>query len=168
MKNIKKKILGYKTTFYIIKINHKYKCTNKLKINNKYKLFRNKLIKKIKIKKYLLNNKILVQKIYKNNKMIENIKNIINHSITYNYCLYKNKLVLINRNNFFSKHSIMCNKNPCCSGEMVFYKNSLVFNNNSGTYAPTYDDIKILKKALPFLKVKVVDMNSKLNKKYFG
>ena len=177
LEKYEKNILGYNKIYYVIKMNQKYKCNNKLKIKNNYRLFRNYLIKKMGLKKYILNNKILSNKIDKNKNIIKNIKNIFDPTIKYNYCLSKNKLILspsriskkqLKFNTFFSNHAILCNKNPYAAGEMVFYKKSLIFNNISGTYEPKLKDIEILKKALPFLKVKVVDMNSKLNKKYFG
>ena len=102
---------------------------------------------------------------------MKNLKDIIDNKLKYNYCLTKNTLILSSAssfsNNLFAKHSILCEKNSYASGEMVFHKNYLIFNNNSGTYNPTLKNIKILKKALPFLKIKIIDMNSDLNKKYF-
>lgn len=166
-----KKIFGINKIYYIIKINHKYSCKNKLKIDSKYKLFKNYLYKKSGIKKYITKNVKLSIKINKDKNIMKNLKDIIDNKLKYNYCLTKNTLILSSSssfsNNLLAKHSILCDKNPYASGEMIFHKNYLIFNNNSGTYNPTLKDIKILKKALPFLKIKMIDMNSDLNKKYF-
>lgn len=168
-----KKIFGINKIYYIIKINHKYNCKNKLKIKGNYKSFKNYLLKKSGIKKYLLSNKNkkFSIKMMKDKNIMKNIKDIIDDTLIYNFCLKKNKLILSSSssisNNILAKHSILCDKDPCACGEMVIYKKYLIFNNNSGTYNPTVEDIKIIKKALPFFKIKIIDMNSDMNKKYF-
>ena len=54
------------------------------------------------------------------------------------------------------------------SGELVFHKNKLVFDNSSGTYKATIDNLKSIKKALSFLNVKIIDLYDKNHPKYFG
>jgi hypothetical protein len=50
---------------------------------------------------------------------------------------------------------------------MVIHKNKLIFDNSSGTYKPTIRDLQTLKKRLPFLNLKIIDMNDKNHSKYF-
>lgn len=99
----------------------------------------------------------------------------ISNEEKYTYCLNQDNLILsetFNKNktivkNLFSKHFFLCKDKPCTSGELVFHKNKLVFDNSSGTYKPTIDNLKSIKKVLSFLNVKIIDMNDKNHSKYF-
>jgi hypothetical protein len=51
---------------------------------------------------------------------------------------------------------------------MVIHNNTLIFDNASGTFKPTLDNLKALKEAMPFLKIKLVEMGSESHEKYFG
>lgn len=57
-----------------------------------------------------------------------------------------------------SKHVSICRKDICASGELVIKNGVFIFNNASGTYQPSLKNLKILKKALPWLKIKLTSI----------
>jgi hypothetical protein len=68
---------------------------------------------------------------------------------------------------WLSKHIMLCNKTACASGEMVIHNNSFVFDNSSGTFQPTIQNLKSLNLAIPFLNIKTQDMKAPTHDKYF-
>ena len=67
-----------------------------------------------------------------------------------------------------SKHVIMCNTLSCASGEMVIRNNTFIFDNNSGTYKPTFNNLQSIKNAIPFLRYKIIDMLNPSHENYFS
>lgn len=180
--NYKKKIMGQNINIIIIKLNNKKSnCTKHL--TQKQYIKKDKLIIKPSNKtmksifSYYMKNKDIEKINKKDNKIMMKLSKYISNEEKYTYCLNQDNLIIsetMNENNksivknLFSKHIFLCKDKPCASGELVFHKNKLVFDNSSGTYKPTIDNLKSIKKALSFLNVKIIDMNDKNHSKYFG
>lgn len=174
-------ILGVDTRLYKIKLNQGFHCNKKLTL----KKMVNPLTKKIKNNPIIFNvlthnKRTSTKSIKKNKKTTENLIKIIKPYGRYTYCLTKDTLVLAETKasenkskftklikNYTSKHFIVCEENPCASGELVIKDNTFIFDNSSGTFEPTYEYIKSLKRALPFLNIKLVMMNSPEHANYF-
>jgi len=62
----------------------------------------------------------------------------------------------------YSKHALICDANEICvSGEFIKKNDNFVFDNNSGTYAPTAQDLAKLKKVKDYLgMIDPIDPNS--------
>jgi hypothetical protein len=177
IQKFKQNILGTATTIYIIHLNDTHKCKKITLKNTKSKLKR-VLLKNIKLFDFLTINNVKTINLNKNDsKIMEKILRIIKPNEKYNYCLNKDTLVIAEtkttKNNSFikdfsSKHIMLCNEtNACASGEMVIQDNTFIFDNASGSYQPTIKNIEILRKALNFFKIKIVDINSTLHSKFF-
>lgn len=177
LEKYKKKVLGVKTNIYIIKFNHPYTCSKPLALSSKVYSVKNYVWKKVGVLDYLTKKKVLTRKIYKNDKIMDNLKNIMNPHEKYTYCLNKDTLILAETKNksnnsllknYMSKHIMLCkDTEACASGEMVIYEDSLIFDNKSGSYAPSLQNLQNLKVALPFLNIKTVDFNNPTHEKYF-
>jgi len=174
----KKTILGVTNNIYIIYFNTNYNCKKNITIKKTMSKIKKGIIQNIKLLDYLTQKKVKTVKINKNDKKImEKITKIINPNEKYTYCLNKDTLILAetktNINKSFikditSKHIMLCNETACASGELVIDDNTFIFDNSSGSFIPSIQNIQILKKALPFLKLKIIDMNSKIHDKYFS
>jgi len=174
-------VLGVNTYLYIIHLNQTISCKKHLGPKNNSKTLR--------LRKYLdfspLLKKYMVDKVTIN----KNDKNIMSQMITlfdvktkYTYCLNRDTLVIAGTKtkknksdikDFFSKHGLLCDQKVCAAGEMVFYKNTngnykMVFDNESGTFRPSKDDLQVLKKQMPYFDVDVVDLKSEKKAQYFS
>lgn len=90
----------------------------------------------------------------------------------FNFCLSHDKLTIVEApshqlgkfnplkiiKDALSKHISICRTDICASGELVIKNGVFIFNNASGTYQPSLKNLKILKKALPWLKTKLVSI----------
>lgn len=175
-------ILGVDTRLYKIKLNQGFRCTKKLTLKKKV----NPLTRKIKnhpiIYDLLTHNKRTSTKtIKKNNKITKNLIKCIKPYGKYTYCLTDDTLVIAETKadenktkftkvikNYTSKHFVLCDESACASGELVIKDNTFIFDNSSGTFEPTYANIKKLKTALPFLNTKLVMMGTAEHLKYFS
>jgi len=165
------------THVYIIHFNSTYHCKKNITIKKKKKKIEQLLFKEIGMN-YLTQNKISTTKLYKNDKNItDKMKELMDPTEKYTYCVNKDKLILVETKtktnnsklkNMFSKHILLCDDTACASGEMIVHKNTFVFDNSSGTFKPSMKNLQILKKILPFLKIKLMNMNSPLHKNYFN
>lgn len=157
---------GQLTHLYIIHFNRAYTCRKKLTIKKTHKKIGQLLFKELGMA-YLTQRKISTTKLYKNDKdLMAKMKMLIDPAEKYTYCINKNKLILAetktkanksNLKDILSKHNILCADTTCASGEMMFHKDTMIFDNASGTFEPSVRDIQILKKILPF-KMRIVEM----------
>jgi hypothetical protein len=169
-------IIGIITHVYIIHLNSAYNCKKNITIKSNKKKIGQVLFKELGMD-YLTENKISTTKLYKNDKnMMEKLKKIIDPTEKYTYCVNKDKLILAETKtktneshvkNMLSKHILLCDDSACASGEVIIHKDTFVFDNSSGTFEPSIKNLQILKKVLPFLKVKIMNMNSKIHEDYF-
>jgi hypothetical protein len=176
------KVLDVPVHVYIIHLHDTIYCkehlTNKKGFFSLIEVFN----KKLNVYYNLPNQyKIVSKKIYKNDKhILDKLESIMNVNENYTYCLHEDSLIMVEtktiQNNSYVKrrmstHNLLCKKNSCAAGEVVFDKDGtrkvMVFNNGSGTYQPTYKNLLYIKKALPYLPLKIVEYNSKINSKYF-
>ena len=180
-----KNILGIITHVYIIKFKNNFSCEKPLtmkKLSIKKKIFE-QINLSYDLLGYLLENKIKSVKLNKYDKNITNkLASIFNVNEKYTYCLKNDKLILaetktsVNNSkvkDYMSKHIVLCKKKSCATGEMVFYKNAksdyeLIFDNASGTFEPSTNDLQNLKKAFPYLNIMTTNMISENHKKYFN
>jgi len=174
-------ILGVDTRLYVIKLNQGFRCMKKMTLKKSV----NPVTKKIKNNPNTYDllthkKKLDTKKFMKNQRLTENLIKFIKPYEKYTYCLSNDTLVIAETKastnkskfvkiikNYTSKHFVLCGEDACASGELVFKNNTFVFDNSSGTFEPTYDNIKSLKKALPFLNTKLVMMNTPEHAKYF-
>jgi len=177
----KVKLFGVKIFYYNIILNNSNKmiCENPMKMKKKKVL--KSIFDRLRFLDPLFKKKKFKKKIYKNDKNImKNIFKLFDKRHKYTYCLNNDNLLISTTKvkksnsiikNTLSKHIILCSDNPCCSGEMVFYKKKekkyMVFDNNSGTYTPTRINLLQLKKSLYFLNTIIVETNENKHKNYF-
>jgi hypothetical protein len=136
------------------------------------------MVKSLDVFKYLTTYKVFSKKIYKYDEhLTAKITDEMNVNEKYTYCLNKNSIIFtetinINNNssikNYMSKHVIMCNTLSCASGEMVIRNDTFIFDNNSGTYKPTFNNLQSITNAMPFLRHKIIDILNPLHEKYFS
>jgi hypothetical protein len=175
-------ILGVDTRFYKINLNQGYECTKKLTLKKAV----NPITKQIQRNPKFYNaithkRKNGSKKFIKNSNLTEKLINYIKPYEKYTYCLSNDMLVIAETKaktnktkitklikNYTSKHFVICEDKVCASGELVIKDHTFIFDNSSGTYEPTYENIKTLKQALPFLNVKLVMLNSPEHSKYFN
>jgi len=173
----KKQILGKTIYIYNIHFNEPIKC-NPITIKNYFKSRVKTHFKKTlkSVLKYLMKDKISTQIYKKDKKFMTELLKLFNPAEKYTYCLNKNNLIIVETktiNNksiikdLLSKHVLLCDKGACASGEMVIYKNKFIFDNSSGTYKPSIENLQHLKK-LSFLNLKIIDLNDKNHLKYFN
>lgn len=182
VQKFKRNVLGVDTRFYKIKLNEGFHCEKKMTL----KKMVNPLTKTLKNFPRTYNalthkRKSGSKTFMKNSELTANLIKYIKPYEKYTYCLTKDTLVIAetkasinktklvkNVKNYTSKHFVICEESGCASGELVLKNNTFVFDNSSGTYEPTYENIKSLKKALPFLNIKLVMMDSPEHSKYFS
>lgn len=175
-------ILGVDTRLYIIKLNQGFQCTKKMTLKKSVNPITKKIKNNPKTYDYLTHKKKLnTKEIVKNQKLTEKLIKFIKPYEKYTYCLTNDTLVLAETKastnktkmtkiikNYTSKHFVLCGENACASGEVVIKNNTFIFDNSSGTFEPTYENIKSLKKALPFLNTKLVMMDTPEHANYFS
>jgi len=162
-------LLGLLTHIYIIYCNSAYKCKNNITIKKTKKKIGQLLFKEMGMN-YLTQDKIATKKLYKNDThLMTKLKKIIDPTEKYTYCVNKDKLILAETKtqanqshlkDIMSKHILLCDESACASGEMIFRNDTLIFDNSSGTYEPSMKNLQVLKKILPFLKIRLMNMNS--------
>ena len=169
-------MFGVLTHLYHIYYNSAFTCKKNITIKTTKRKIGHFFLKEIGMD-YLTQQKMSTTKLYKNDKHImEKIKQIIDPNEKYTYCVVKDKLILaetktkLNKSklkDFASKHMLLCDNTACASGEMIIHKDTLIFDNSSGTFEPSMKNLQILKKVLPFLKIKITSMTSKIHEDYF-
>lgn len=177
-----KRILGVDTRLYKIKLNNDYPCRKKLTLKKTISPIVLLLKRNKKLINSLTNKKKVIKKFEKNSSLNANLIKFIEPYEKYTYCLYEDTLVIAetksseNKTKFTkkvkdysSKHYVMCKENAACaSGELVIKHNSFIFDNSSGTFEPSLTNLQFLKRALPFLNVKIMTMDMPLHSKFFG
>jgi hypothetical protein len=173
-----KTVFNVKLNMYILKFNTNYECKNFLTLKKKTDYIKRGIYKKSHLFGYLTQDKVLSKKINKRDaNIMKKLISEINVNDKYTFCLNNDNLIFVetktSENNSFvkdwlSKHIMICNKTACASGEMVIHNNTFIFDNSSGTFKPTLENLKSLKEAMPFLKIKLLDMGSESHEKYFG
>ena len=166
-----RKIAGVYTHLYKIKLNN-YKCDKKITLKKKPRSYINILKNNPNLYDFFsrkkLINTILVNN---NNEITENLIKIIKPYGKFTYCLTDNALIIsetkVARNktkirkfvrDLTSKHYLICDKGVCASGELMIKDNTFIFDNSSGTFKPTLENLQNLKKALPNLNMKLTTM----------
>jgi len=166
-----RKLAGVDTHLYKIKLNN-YKCDKKVTLKKKPRSYINILKNNPNLYDFFsrkkLINTILVNN---NNEITENLIKIINPYGKFTYCLTDNALIIsetkVARNktkirkfvrDLTSKHYLICDKGVCASGELMIKDNTFIFDNSSGTFKPTLENLQNLKKALPNLNMKLTTM----------
>ena len=176
-----KRILGVDTRLYKIKLNNDYPCRNKLTVKKSIKPFVILLKKNKKKVNSLTNKEKSVKKFEKNKSLSTNLIKFINPYEKYTYCLYEDTLIIAETKSsenkskltkkikdYSSKHYVMCKKDEtCASGELVIKDDTFIFDNSSGTFEPTLANLQFLKRALPFLKVKIMTMDMPSHASFF-
>jgi hypothetical protein len=172
-----KSILGVDTRLYKIKLNNDYPCRKKLTLKKTINPIVLLLKKNKKLINSLTNKKKVIKKFEKNSSLNANLIKFIEPYEKYTYCLYEDTVVIAENKTKFtkkvkdysSKHYVMCKENAACaSGELVIKHNSFIFDNSSGTFEPSLTNLQFLKRALPFLNVKIMTMDMPLHSKFFG
>jgi hypothetical protein len=166
-----RKIAGVDTHLYKIKLNN-YKCDKKVTLKKKPRSYINILKNNPSLYDFFsrkkLINTILVNN---NNEITESLIKIIKPYGKFTYCLTDNALIIsetkVARNktnvrkfvrDLTSKHYLICDKGVCASGELMIKDNTFIFDNSSGTFKPTLENLQNLKKALPNLNMKLTIM----------
>lgn len=177
------KVLNVPVHIYIIQLNDTIHCKEHLTNKTLFYGLLDIFTKKLNVYYNLPNKyKVISKKIYKNDKhILDKLESIMDNNENYTYCLHEDSLIMVDTKtiqnnsrikNYMSKHYLLCKINSCAAGEVVFGKDGtnkvMVFNNKSGAYKPTYKNLLNIKKALPFLPIKIVEKSSKINSKYFG
>ena len=181
VEKVKRKKLGIDIYSYKIKLNHRFNCNNIT-----VKKSPNPITKYIKnhplvYNKFTHKRTRKIKKIIKDDRLTDKLIEYIKPCAKYTYCLTNDALIISDTytkyafgkltesaiKNYTSKHYIICGDKICANGELVIKNNTFIFDNASGTYAPKYKQIKVLKKALPFLNIKIIDMKSPDHPKYF-
>ena len=166
-----RKLAGVDTHLYKIKLNN-YKCDKKVTLKKKPRSYINILKNNPNLYDFFsrkkLINTILVNN---NNEITESLIKIIKPYGKFTYCLTDNALIIsetkVARNktkirkfvrDLTSKHYLICDKGVCASGELMIKDNTFIFDNSSGTFKPTLENLQNLKKALPNLNMKLTIM----------
>jgi hypothetical protein len=165
-----KNVFGVNINIFILKFNTRYNCNTYLTLKKKSDYIKKSIFKNIHLFQYLTKHKILSKKIYKKDKNImEKIINEMNINEKYTFCLNKDTLIFAEtktaENNsmlkdWLSKHIMMCGETACASGELIIHNQIFIFDNASGTFKPTFQNLHSLHQAIPFLNFKIVDINS--------
>ena len=172
-----KEILGVQARIYVLHLHKKYQCRPPITLKKVAGKIRRFIAQKLHVLDYLEKHKIFSKHLPKNKKLMDTILEDIDTTTKYTYCLNKDTLIFAETRtekdhsilkDYLSKHVILCSNDACASGEMVVYKNTFIFDNNSGSYFPSMENLKTLKKALSFLPIKIIDMNSEEHAKYFS
>jgi hypothetical protein len=165
-----KNVFGTLINIFILKFNTRYNCNTYLTLKKKSDYIKKHVFQNIHLFKYLTKHKILTTKIFKKDKHImEKIINEMNINEKYTFCLNKDTLIFAEtkttENNsmlkdWLSKHIMLCGETACASGELIVKKHMFIFDNASGTFKPTFQNLQSLYQAIPFLKFKIVDIHS--------
>jgi hypothetical protein len=125
---------------------------------------------KDRVKKYAVNalhlgnytRKVKQTRLPKDGTFVQTLKKHLDANGVYTYCLNSDGTLMIAETShesltkeLLSKHVLLCGDEPCASGELRIVGNTMIFDNDSGTYRPSGDDLKSLKKALPFVDIKL-------------
>ncbi len=171
-----KEVLGVKARIYVIHLHKKYSCRPPITLKKVTGKIRRFIAQKLHVLDYLEKHKVFSKHLPKTPDLTSKILKDINTKTKYTYCLNKDTLIFAEtRTNedhailkdWLSKHVVLCSNNACASGEMVIHNNTFIFDNNSGSYFPSMENLKTLKKALGSLHIKIVDMDSEEHAKYF-
>jgi hypothetical protein len=163
-----RKIAGVDTHLYKIKLNN-YKCDKKVTLKKKPRSYINILKNNPNLYDFFSRKKLINTILLNNNNEItENLIKIIKPYGKFTYCLTDNALIIsetkVARNktkirkfvrDLTSKHYLICDKGVCASGELIIKDNTFIFDNSSGTFKPTLENLQNLKKALPNLNMKL-------------
>ena len=166
-----RKLAGVDTHLYKIKLNN-YKCDKKVTLKKKPRSYINILKNNPNLYDFFSRKKLInTILINNNNEITENLIKIINPYGKFTYCLTDNALIIsetkVARNktkirkfvrDLTSKHYLICDKGVCASGELMIKDNTFIFDNSSGTFKPTLENLQNLKKALPNLNMKLTIM----------
>ena len=166
-----RKLAGVDTHLYKIKLNN-YKCDKKVTLKKKPRSYINILKNNPNLYDFFSRKKLInTILINNNNEITENLIKIINPYGKFTYCLTDNALIIsetkVARNktkirkfvrDLTSKHYLICDKGVCASGELMIKDNTFIFDNSSGTFKPTLENLQNLKKALPNLNIKLTTM----------
>lgn len=177
IERFEREVLGMKMNVYLLKFYTSYECKTKLTLKKRKDYIKQNVYEWVDVFGYLTRFRVSSRKINKRSKHImDEITSEIKDHGRFSYCLNKDILIFAETvsdydrsymRDWLSKHIMLCGKGACASGEMVIKNGYFVFDNSSGSFEPGFEEIKVLKKALPFLKMKVVDKHSKERKKYF-
>lgn len=166
-------ILGVVSTVYVLHIGK----TGCKRLTIKKRKIRQYIVKKLGILQFLEKHRVFSKRLPRHKDTIRAILEHMNTNTKYTYCLNQDNLIFAETRtkeenvllkDWLSKHVILCDDNVCASGEMVVYRNHLIFDNSSGTYAPTAENLESIKESLSFLPVKVITRDSTEHEKYFG
>ena len=166
-----RKIANVDTHLYKIKLNN-YKCGRKITLKKKPRMYINLLKNNPNLYDFFSRKKLLnTILVNNNNELTENLIKIIKPYGKFTYCLTDNSLIIsetkVARNktkvrkfvrDLTSKHYLICDKGVCASGELMIKDNTFIFDNSSGTFKPTLENLQNLKKALPNLNIKLTTM----------
>ena len=166
-----RKIAGVDTHLYKIKLNN-YKCDKKITLKKKPRGYINLLKNNPNLYDFFSRKKLInTLLVNNNNEITENLIKIIKPYGKFTYCLTDNALIIsetkVAKNktkirkfvrDLTSKHYLICDKGVCASGELMIKDNTFIFDNSSGTFKPTLENLQNLKKALPNLNMKLTIM----------
>ena len=166
-----RKIAGVDTHLYKIKLNN-YKCDKKVTLKKKPRSYINILKNNPNLYDFFSRKKLInTLLVNNNNEITENLIKIIKPYGKFTYCLTDNALIIsetkVAKNktkirkfvrDLTSKHYLICDKGVCASGELMIKDNTFIFDNSSGTFKPTLENLQNLKKALPNLNMKLTIM----------
>ena len=166
-----RKLGGVDTHLYKIKLNN-YKCDKKITLKKKPRGYINLLKNNPNLYDFFSRKKLInTLLVNNNNEITENLIKIIKPYGKFTYCLTDNSLIIaetkVDRNktkirklvrDVTSKHYLICDKGVCASGELMIKDNTFIFDNSSGTFKPTLENLQNLKKALPNLNMKLTTM----------
>ncbi len=172
-----REVLGVEARIYVLHLHKQYRCKPPITLKRTAGKIRRFIAKKLHVLDYLEEHRIFSKHLPKTKTGVQTILDNMNTKTKYTYCLNKDTLIFAETRtttdhamlkDWLSKHIILCGDTACSSGEMMIYRNQFIFDNNSGSYFPSKENLETLKTALAFLPIKVVEMDSKDHAKYFS
>ena len=125
---------------------------------------------KDRAKKYVVNalhlgnytRKVKQTRLPKDGRFVQKLKKHLDADTIYNYCLNNDGTLMIAETShefltkeLLSKHVLLCGTEPCASGELRIVGDTMVFDNDSGTYRTTGIQLESLLKALSFADIDI-------------
>ena len=155
-------LLGTTINVYKINLHKKVRCkTMKLtRLKDRVKKY---AVNALHLGNYMRNTRKVKQtRLPKDDKFVQTLKKYLDTKGVYTYCLNSDGTLMIAETShesltkeLLSKHVLLCGTEPCASGELRIVGNTMVFDNDSGTYRPSGDELKSLKRALPFVDIEL-------------
>ena len=149
------------TTIFVYKINlHKKLRCETMKLTRFKDRAKKYAVNALRLGNYT--RKVKQDKLPQNDGFVPALLKHVDPDAIYTYCLNSDGTLMIAETahssltkELLSKHVLLCSKTPCASGELRFVGNTMVFDNESGTYRPGAKQLESLRHALPFVEIDI-------------